>query len=159
MRTRAATAPRAGDREAGRRRAPDRRAHRAGGPARTCRSTARGPRRRRPLRRELRLRHVGHHDDEGLVMSDTHKDGLGVVGVGVAACVACCAAPTLTFLGGLSVAGVASTMLIGTAGFLVAAVALAALLVIRRRRPACAVPDPASTPVAAPARRTAGSTR
>lgn len=72
----------------------------------------------------------------------TAKDGLGLLGFGAAACLACCAGPILAFLGGLSVAGVASTWLIGSAGLVVAAVAAAALVVVRRRRrrSACDVP-------------------
>ncbi len=77
------------------------------------------------------------------------KDGLGIVGFGAAACVACCAGPILAFLGGLSIAGIASTWLIGGAGLAIAAVAAAAFSVVRRRgqRSACAGPDPEPVPV------------
>ncbi len=69
------------------------------------------------------------------------NDSLRVLGIGAAACVACCAGPLLAFLGGLGVAGLASTLVIGTGGFLIAAVALIALLlVLRRHRTACPAP-------------------
>ena len=41
------------------------------------------------------------------------------LGLGAAACVACCAGPILAFLGGLGIAGLASTLLIGAAGLLI----------------------------------------
>ena len=67
-------------------------------------------------------------------MSAPKKDGLGIVGIGAAVCVACCAGPILAFLGGLSLAGVASTVFIGVVGVGIAVVAAAGLLVVRRRR-------------------------
>ena len=74
-------------------------------------------------------------------MTDTPdtKSRWGLVGFGAAACLACCAGPILAFLGGLSVAGVASTWFIGTGGLLVAALAGVAYLAVRRRQhAACA---------------------
>jgi hypothetical protein len=85
-------------------------------------------------------------------MKQARTDGLSILGVGTAACVACCAGPILAILGGLSLAGLASTLLIGTTG-LVAAAALAPLLVTRRRRNNCPVSDDSPTPVDAPTRR------
>lgn len=77
----------------------------------------------------------------------TPKDSFGILGVGAAACVACCAGPILTFLGGFSVAGIASTWLIGGTGFVITAVAAAFVVVRRRRRQSrCAVP-PDDVPV------------
>jgi hypothetical protein len=92
-------------------------------------------------------------------MKQAHRDGLSVVGMGAAACVACCAGPTLAILGGLGLAGLASALLIGTAGLVIAAVALPALLVTRRRRNECPVSDDSPTPVAAPTRRPADLSR
>lgn len=63
-----------------------------------------------------------------------NKEGLGLVGVGAAACMACCAGPLLAFLGGLTIAGLASTLLIGAAGLAIAAIAGGGWLAIRRRR-------------------------
>jgi hypothetical protein len=91
-------------------------------------------------------------------MNQARRDGLSVVGMGAAACVACCAGPILA-IGGLSLAALSSTLLIGTAGLVIAAVALAALLVARRRRKDCPVSDDSPTPVAAPTRRPADLSR
>lgn len=79
----------------------------------------------------------------------TAKEGLGIVGFGAAACVACCAGPILAFLGGVSVAGVASTWFFGIGGLLIAAVAAVAVLVVRRRQqqPSCAAPSAEPVPV------------
>ena len=92
-------------------------------------------------------------------MNQAHRAGLSVVGMGAAACVACCAGPTLAILGGLGLAGLASALLIGMAGLVIAAVALPALLVTRRRRNECPVSDDSPTPVAAPTRRPADLSR
>jgi len=79
-------------------------------------------------------------------MSDpsTHREGLGLLGLGAAACVACCAGPILALLGGLTIAGLASTLLFGVAGLAVAVVAEASWWAIRRRR--AGIP-PADQPV------------
>jgi hypothetical protein len=92
-------------------------------------------------------------------MNEARKDGFGVIGMGAAACVACCAGPIVAILGGLGLAGLVSTLFIGTAGLVIAAAALAALLVARRRRNDCPVSDDSPTPVAAPARRPADLSR
>ena len=62
-----------------------------------------------------------------------------IVGVGAAACAACCAGPILAFLGGLGVAGMASTLFIGAAG-LVLAVAAATAASSSSRRAAASAP-------------------
>jgi hypothetical protein len=77
--------------------------------------------------------------------------GFRLAGLGAAACVACCAGPILAFLGGLGVAGLASTFVIGGAGLLVTAGAIAAYLLVRRPQ-ACAAPT-THVPVDAPIRR------
>jgi hypothetical protein len=83
----------------------------------------------------------------------------GVLGIAAAACVVCCAGPILALLGGLSLAALASTLVIGSAGVVIAVVAGLAFVVVRRRRTACgdnsgdSVPVPVPVPVAAPARR------
>lgn len=66
-------------------------------------------------------------------MNRASKDRLSLVGVGAAACVACCAAPVLAFLGGLSIAGIAGVWLIGGAGLVIAAVAAGTYVVLGRR--------------------------
>jgi len=83
------------------------------------------------------------------------RDGLGIVGIGAAACAVCCAGPVLAFLGGLTIAGLLGAVAVGVAGIVVAAVAGAGWLLVRRRqarRPRC---RPASTTsaVAPPALR------
>lgn len=66
-------------------------------------------------------------------MKKASKDGFSSLGLGAAACVACCAGPILAFFGGLGIAGLASTLLIGTLGLLISAAAIAAVVVVRRR--------------------------
>jgi hypothetical protein len=92
-------------------------------------------------------------------MRRARNDGLSVLGMGAAACVACCASPILAIIGGLGLAGLASTLLIGAAGLVIAVAAVAGLLVIGRRRNGCLVPDDSPAPVAAPARQPADHSR
>lgn len=79
----------------------------------------------------------------------------GVLGLGAAACVACCIGPILAFFGGLTIVGLASTFVIGSVGLLVAAGAAMALLAVRHRRQtsACTTEPAAPVPVASPSRR------
>jgi hypothetical protein len=87
-------------------------------------------------------------------MSDERKEHFGIIGVGAAACAACCAGPILAFLGGLSFAGLASTLLIGTLGLAVfVASGTGYLLVRRRRQTPCATPSTEAVSVAAPTRK------
>ncbi len=76
-------------------------------------------------------------------MTSGRRQGLSVLGIGTAVCAACCAGPILAVLGGLSVAGFASTVVTGAGGVVVGLVALAAYAALRRRRAdrACA-PEP-----------------
>lgn len=73
-------------------------------------------------------------------MNKTTTDGFSILGLGAAACVACCAGPTLAFLGGVSLAG-AAAWFIGGAGLLIAAVAGLAYLYLRSRRSRCGATD------------------
>jgi mercuric ion transport protein len=86
-------------------------------------------------------------------LTKASKDGFSVLGLGAAACVACCAGPILAFLGGLGIAGVASTLVIGAAGLLITAAAVTAIVVVRRGRTSCEVPDVGLVEVAIPTRR------
>jgi hypothetical protein len=62
-----------------------------------------------------------------------------LLGFAALACVACCIGPILAVLGAIFAAGLASTMFIGAAGFVVAVAAVAAFIIVRRRRtPVCA---------------------
>ena len=82
-------------------------------------------------------------------MSNPDKDGsFSIVGLGIAACVACCAGPILAILGGVTIAGVASTWVIGGAGLIIAAAAAAGFLVVRsRHRASSCATDGAGEPV------------
>lgn len=77
------------------------------------------------------------------------KGGLGALGLGAIACVACCAGPLLAILGGVTIAGLAGTMLLGVASLVVAGAGAIAFFLVRQRRRAasCAVD---AGPVAAP---------
>lgn len=80
-------------------------------------------------------------------MTEDNNRGFRVLGIGAAACLACCAGPILAFLGGLGIAGLASTLLIGAGGLLITVVALVAFIVVRRRRTTCATPEHGPIPV------------
>lgn len=85
----------------------------------------------------------------------TSKDGFGIIGIGAAACVACCAGPILAFFG-FSLAGAASAWLFGVAGLGVAGVASAAYLVLRRGRHGGRATGPIEpVPMANPTRKVA----
>lgn len=87
-------------------------------------------------------------------MKERAKRGAGIFGFGAAACVACCAGPIFAFLGGLSIAGAASTLIFGGVGLAVSASAIAAILLVRRRRRTdCAISGDEPVAVAAPTRR------
>lgn len=70
------------------------------------------------------------------------------VGLGIAACLACCAGPILAVLGGLIVAGLGGTALLGVVGLVVAVPAITAYGIVRRRRRSCS--PTAIAPVAIP---------
>ena len=57
-----------------------------------------------------------------------------ILGVAAAACVACCIGPILAVLGAIAALGVLSTILIGAAGLIIAAAAIAAFVTVRRRK-------------------------
>jgi hypothetical protein len=82
------------------------------------------------------------------------KASLGVLGVGAAACAACCAGPVLGFLAATGVASVLGAVVFGVVG-LVAVLAAAAVLYQRRRRKArhCA-PTTGAVPLDAPQLKT-----
>ena len=78
--------------------------------------------------------------------ASVRKEGFGLLGVSIVACLACCAGPILGVLGGMSLAGLASTVFIGWAGLAVATLAATGWLILHRRRASlCATPD--SVPV------------
>jgi hypothetical protein len=83
------------------------------------------------------------------------KAGLGVLGVGAAACAACCAGPILGFVAATGIASVLGAVVFGVAGLAVV-LAVAAVLYRRRRRKArhCA-PRAGAVPLDAPQLTTA----
>ena len=89
-------------------------------------------------------------------MSDARRQRISPVAIGAAACAACCAGPIIAFLAGLSLAGLASTFVIGTAGLVGAGLALAGIVIVRQRRvtPTCHPTQANSVAVAAPTRKT-----
>jgi mercuric ion transport protein len=81
-------------------------------------------------------------------MKGPGKEGVAVLGLGAAACVACCAGPILAFLGGIGIAGIAGTWLVGGGGLVIAALAAIAFLLVRHRQRSDAATDPSEpTPV------------
>ena len=81
------------------------------------------------------------------------RAGLGLLGVGVAACAACCAAPIAGFLAASGVASLIGAALFGIVG-LAAGLAVAGVLWARRRRRRrrCR-PEPGPVTVVAPTLR------
>jgi hypothetical protein len=84
-------------------------------------------------------------------MTDDSRRGLGILGLGAAACAVCCAGPILAFLGGLGLAGLAGTFLFGGIGLIAVAIAAVGYIAVRRRT--TREVSEASVPVAAPGRR------
>jgi hypothetical protein len=78
------------------------------------------------------------------------KTGAGVLGVGAAACAACCAGPILGFLAGVGLTAAVGAVLFGVVGLVVA---LAAGAVLWRRRQARRCQPGPSEPVAVEAPR------
>lgn len=75
------------------------------------------------------------------------RSPLGVLGVGVAACAACCAGPLLAFLGGATIAGLAGTVFVRATGVVVAMLAAIAFVTVRRRQQQSACATGESVPV------------
>jgi hypothetical protein len=72
------------------------------------------------------------------------KAGAGVLGVGVAACAACCAGPILGALSAVGIASAAGYLVAGSLAIVVGLLA-AAFVVVRRRRRHAACAPPADT--------------
>ena len=69
----------------------------------------------------------------------TKKEGAAIVGVGAAACAACCIGPILGFLGAIGLGTITGVLLFGIAGLLIAVTGIAVFTLRRRRRStACA---------------------
>ena len=87
-------------------------------------------------------------------MKKTGKENLGIVGLGAAACAACCAGPIVGVVASIAATGALAATVFGLAAFVVAALALVLVIVVLRRRQkagACTMPGPVS--VDAPVRR------
>lgn len=68
------------------------------------------------------------------------KDGAALVGVGAAACAACCAGPILGFLAAIGIGAAAGLAVFGAGAFVVGAAIAGFMIVRRRRRPASCAP-------------------
>jgi hypothetical protein len=79
----------------------------------------------------------------------------GILGIGAAACVACCAGPILGFIAATGLLTAGGLALFGTIGLLVAIPGLA-LIARRRRRRATCTPSDEPVAVPTPARRLDG---
>ena len=85
-------------------------------------------------------------------MTATTKKPFGILGIGAAACVACCAGPILGFIAATGLLTVTGLALFGTVGLLIAIPGIA-LIVRQRRQPSPCTPPDQPVAVAAPARR------
>lgn len=85
-------------------------------------------------------------------MTTTTKKPFGMLGIGAAACVACCAAPVLGFIAATGLLTVTGLALFGTVGLLIAIPGIV-LVVRRRRQRSTCTPTNEPVAVAAPARR------
>ena len=65
------------------------------------------------------------------------KDGAAIVGVGVAACAVCCAAPILAFLAAIGIGGAMGFAFFGVTGLIIAAFGIVLYLRRQRRRTTC----------------------
>ena len=65
----------------------------------------------------------------------TISERAGILGIGAAACVACCAGPILAFVGGIVALGAVGTFLMGATAVALALIAVATVLLARRTRP------------------------
>jgi hypothetical protein len=77
------------------------------------------------------------------------RAGFSVLGIGAAACVACCVGPILGLLSTIGALSLLSTVFLGVVGFFVAAAAALAIVtvVVRRQQAHAGAPDPQPVPV------------
>jgi hypothetical protein len=87
-------------------------------------------------------------------MKNDRKQGAGILGLGAAARVACCAGTILAFLAGVAALGVVGTFILGAGALVLAATLIGAVVIVRQQRRA-ATCGATSGPVAvdAPGRR------
>ncbi len=84
----------------------------------------------------------------------TKKETAAVVGVGAAACVACCVGPILGFLAAIGLGTAAGFALFGTAAIAVGVIAIVIAVRRRRRRATSCVATPGPVAVEMPIVRT-----
>lgn len=84
------------------------------------------------------------------------KENVTIVGVGAAACVACCAGPIIGFLAAIGIGTAAGFALFGTISLVLGVLALAFVVRRRRRRAATCSPTPAAVAVERPTVRARG---
>lgn len=80
------------------------------------------------------------------------KRPFSVLGVGAAACVACCAGPILGFIAATGLLTAGGIAVFGAIGLLIAMPGIA-LVIRRRRKPSTCAPNIGSVTIAAPRRR------
>jgi len=78
---------------------------------------------------------------------NARRENAAIVGVGVAACAACCAGPILGVLAAIGLGTAAGFALFGTIAILIGAAAIAVVLGRRRRRTAICLPADAAAPI------------
>ncbi len=76
----------------------------------------------------------------------TKREAAAIVGVGAAACAACCAGPIVGFLAAIGLGTAVGVALFGTMGLAIAAIVVV-ILVRRRRRSAACVSNSTVAPV------------
>ncbi len=84
------------------------------------------------------------------------KENARIIGVGAAACVACCAGPIIGFLAAIGIGTAAGFALFGTISLVVGALALAVVIPRRRRRAATCNTTQATVAVEMPIVRARG---
>jgi hypothetical protein len=67
-------------------------------------------------------------------MKNDRKQGAGILGLGAAACVACCAGPILALLAGVAALGVVGTFILGAGALVLAATLIGAVVIVRQQR-------------------------
>lgn len=78
---------------------------------------------------------------------NARRENAAIVGVGVAACAACCAGPILGVLAAIGLGTSAGFALFGTLAIVIGAAVFVFVLVRRRRRTAICVPADAAAPI------------
>lgn len=85
-------------------------------------------------------------------MTNKTKKPFGILGIGAAACVACCAGPIIAFIAATGLLTITGVAVFGTVGLLIAIPGMA-LIGRRRRHPQSCAPLDEPVTVATPVRR------